>query len=304
MKVVMQISESRAGERWRLPQSWQTPKGRRLIYAVLALALFWGALLVEYWPDLVSAVLRVVNSASSMGAETIESSHFEVRNNSTASEARIRQVVRTLEGQYDAIAEYTGTEPSEKIPVLFKNGKGPALTDGTQLLIDVNNDRADIDLIPMFLVWMIDGIPVDPQDGLVRAGGYALSVLEAADTGDTLIRQPLDNWAVLLRNRNAYLPLEEAWQVVMPSDEEGGYELMRGMLEAGSFMNWFSQQYGHEMARRLASGEPIEDLTGLTLEENEAQWLSALEAQEISPRACHAVIPETSLFYLMCRKLP
>ena len=277
---------------------------RRLAISAAVLTIFFAAVLAEYWPDLAIAVMRVANSARSVGADKVESRYFDVVNRSNAGTGQVRGVISKLEGQVEAILEHTqAAPPAEPIPVLLSNGTGPALTDGSQIMLSYAGGRVNVDLAPMFLVWIIEGIPVNPQDGLVPAGGYALRVVEASGLGDEMIRQPLDHWVLLLHERKVYMPLEEAWVLVMPSDEAGAYNLMRGLLEAGSFMSWLDKTYGEETAGLLARGETIETLTGKTLAEIEAEWLRSLEAQAINPKSCTAAIPQSSLFRLLCRNM-
>ncbi len=275
----------------------------RLIISGMVLAAFWGALLYDYWPALLPAALRLFNSARSVGAQTLESPYFEVHNNSAASEDQVRSLVKTLEQQYKAIRAYTQTKPAGKLQVLLVDGSGPALVDGSQMVISYDNGLMDIDLAPLYLAVLIQGIPVDLTGGLVPGGGQSLQVVEAAGLGDGLIRQPLDAWTVLLRQSNAYVPLEEAWIVTMPNNDDGYYLLMRAMLESGSFMGWFSTQYGLDAAQRVARGEGVDAASGKSFGENEAEWLQWLDQQKIQPQACDAAIPQETLFRLICRKL-
>ena len=269
----------------------------------VVLALFWGALLYEYWPELASSVMRLFNSARSAGAETVESRYFEVLNSSNASPRQLRAVVQELEGQYEAVTGYLDVAPTEPIPVLVVNGKGPGLPDGAQILINYDNGRMDTTLTPLMMVLLVEEIPINPAGGIAPAGGHALEVVEAAGLGDHLIRQPLDAWVTLLRQENGYIPLQEAWKVGVPNDEESLFYLIRALLESGSFMRWFSTSYGIDSSMRVAHGEPIESVSGQPLAELERAWLKSLDGQEIEPKSCEVVIPRASIFSIMCGKI-
>lgn len=275
----------------------------RVILSGMVLVLFFGALLAEYWPDLVPLALRIFNSARSVGAQRVESAYFEVLNNSNASASQVADAVQVMENQYSAIVAFTGRQPSGKFPVLITNGQSPAMTDGRQIMLNYHDGSLDINLVPMYLVWLIEDIPLNPQEGLALAGGYALQVVEAAGLGAPLTFQSLDEWTVLLRQKNAFLPLEQAWQAGMPDDEESGYLLMRAALQTGSFLRWLAQTNGREAAQSLAHGAPIAGLTGRSLAENEAAWLDDLSHKNLRPSECRDVIPEDNLFILLCEHL-
>lgn len=281
----------------------QNSRTARLMISGVILVLFWGAIVYEYWPELVSTAMRLFNSARSVGAETVQSQYFEVRNNSNASDPQVRRVVSTLETQYQAIIEYLEITPEEKLPVLIVNGRGPAMMDGSQLLINYENGRMEIDLAPLYLVLLAEEMPLNMSDGLVPTGGHALQVIEAAGQGGGLLRQPLDHWVVLLRQQSAYIPLEDAWTTPTPDDEKGASLLAHAMLESGSFMRWYTAQYGLESAVRLARGEDPESVSGVSLAEMEQQWLASLEGQSIQPKSCRAAIPDGSVFRIICNTL-
>lgn len=84
----------------------------RLAVSGIILALFWGAIIYEYWPELASVAMRLFNSARSVGAETIQSQYFEVLNNSNASDRQVRTVVTELETEYKAIIQYMENIPA------------------------------------------------------------------------------------------------------------------------------------------------------------------------------------------------
>jgi len=276
---------------------------KRLIVSGIVLTIFFGALLYDYWPSLVPAVLRLFNSARSVGATTTESRYFEVHNNSDASEGQVGLVMKTLEKQYEAISAYTRSKPAARLPVLVVNGRGPAVIDGSQLVINYDNGQMDIDLAPFFLVIMVQQIEINTAGEIVPLGGQALQVVEAAGLGEALIRQPLDSWAVLLRQNKAYIPLDEAWKVQLPNHDNGYYDLLRALLETGSFMRWFTEEYGLDAAQQVARGEAVENVTGKSLSENETEWLKLLDEQKIEPKSCDVVIPQDTMFSLLCRKL-
>jgi len=287
------------------------PKGKdsrgsvfRIIVSGIVLLAFWGILLYDYWPELVPAALRMVNSARSVGAVEMESKYFQVMNNSHATRSQVKTVVTAMEKQYEAISQYTKMAPSDRIAVLIVNGEGPAMIDGAQIVLNYDNGKMDTSLVPLYLVVMIENIRIDLTEGIVPSGGYGLQVLEDAGLGEPLIRQPLDSWTVLFQQIDGYLPLDEAWFVGVPNDDNSIYTLMRAMLESGSFLHWFSGQYGPDNTRSLVNGESsIESISGKSLAENEREWLNSLSQKKITPKSCQSVIPKSSLFFLMCRKI-
>ena len=105
----------------------------RTAAALLVLLGFWGALVRAYWPEILTALLRVAQSARGAGAREVESAHFEVRDSSSADQALVRQAVAQLEADYAAIQAFLGAAPDHRVPVLITNGAGPAFTDGARL---------------------------------------------------------------------------------------------------------------------------------------------------------------------------
>jgi hypothetical protein len=297
----------------------------RIALSLAILGLFWGSVLREYWPDLVPGLMQTFNLARSVGAETIPSRYFDVRNNSNASEGQVQQMVTGLEDEYNVLYGYllshdvgipaTGANVSTasggstagkndgKLPLLIINGEGPAVADGENLIINNNHGYMDTSLAPLYMVIMLEGLPLDMSSGLVPAGGHALQVVEAAGLGQQITYQSLDDWAVLLRRNGNYLSLSDAWPLGMPGNDAGTYDLIRGALEAGSFMHWFTAQYGIDTAQRLAEGDDIRDLTGKSLQDNERAWLAVLDKQPVNPKPCHEIVPKDSMFYDFCAKI-
>jgi hypothetical protein len=302
--------------------NWSTA---RIALSLAVLGLFWGSVLREYWPDMVPGLMQTLNMARSVGAESIPSQYFDVRNNSKASEGRVQQMVAGLENEYNVLYSYllsqdvaipvtganattapdssTTGEDDGKLPLLVVNGAGPAVADGENLVINYDDGYMDTSLAPLYMVIMLEGLPLDMSSGLVPAGGHALQVVESAGLGLKITYQPLDDWAVLLRRNGNYLPLSEAWPLGMPGNDAGTYDLLRGVLEAGSFMHWFTAQYGIDTAQRMAEGADILEITGKTLEENERAWLAVLDKQPLDPKPCRAVVPRDSMFYEFCAKI-
>lgn len=276
----------------------------RIFISFMVLVIFFGAILVDYWSELLPGVLSLLNSARSVGAESVESKVFDVRNSSNATPAQVGKLVNSLENQAAAISQTVNVAPSEKLRVLIVNGRGPALLNGQELVINYADGMMDTDLAPLYLVLMIEGIPLKMDDSLVLLAGYGLHVVEEAGQGSQLIRQPLDSWTVLLQKRNAYLPLEEALRARVPNDESSGYVFIRAMLESGSFMKWFARQSGLDASRALAQGEDIVTLSGKSLAENEAEWLESIStSQTIQPKSCKTIVPQGSLFGILCKGL-
>jgi hypothetical protein len=275
----------------------------RLMVSGFILTLFWGAILYSYWPSLAPAALHLINATRSAGAPTMESRHFQVHNTSSASESQVEGLIQTLDNQYRVITSYTRSRPPGQLEVLVVNGHGPAVIDGPQLVINFDGDQMDTTLVPFFMVFLIEDIKINPAGEIVAPGGQALQVVEAAGLGNQLIRQPLDAWTVLLRQRNGYLPLEKAWKVSVPNDDASLYSLLRALLESGSFMRWFTVKYGLDAAQRVARGETVEDVSGKSLAENEVEWLQWLDGQKIQPKPCEVAIPKDSVFRTICTNL-
>lgn len=292
---------------------FQQTQTARSALSALILILFWGAVIGEYWPDLAAAGLRLANAARAGSAELVESRYFEISSTSNAGDEQITALVIELEAQVETLSGYLDAAPGaaagigagDKIRVLIVNGRGLALMDGAQITIPYENGRMDSSLVPLYLVFFIERLELRPAGGLVPAGGFALHVVEAAGLGSELTRQPLDHWAVLLRQNGDYLPLELAWAMSLPDDDPGAAQLMRAALEAGSFMGWVSEQYGLETARAAARGAPaggdLQALTGKSIAQMEAEWLRWLDAQLLDPQPCAAVIDITSELFLLCR---
>ena len=179
----------------------------RIIISGVILAIFWGALIADYWPDLLSGAMRIFNTMRTVGATEEQSQFFEVRNNSNASVSQVRGVLKKLDSEYGTIIRYTKTDPPNRPKILFVNGRGWTIMDGAELVINYDNGVMDTNLAPLFLVLMSENIQFTPAQGLVAQGGHALQVVEASGLGDSLLRQPLDNWVALLRQENAYVPL-------------------------------------------------------------------------------------------------
>lgn len=276
---------------------------KRTIISLLVLVAFFGALLYDYWPDLLQVAASAVNRTREIGATPVQSRHLEARNLSTASPGQVNAALAVLEQQYRVITDYLEVTPEEPLPVLFVDGSLPAFDDGSQLVINVNRGVVDTDVAPIFMVLMVDQIKVNLAGQFIPAGGYALYVVEASGLGNRLTGQPVDNWVALIRSRQVYIPLEEAWAMKVPSDDNGAYALLRAMLESGSFMRWFATTYSLDSARLVANGETVEKVTGKTLAENETAWLASLDRRKLHPRPCAAVIPSTSMFSFMCPKL-
>lgn len=276
---------------------------QRVIISLLILAVFWGAVLYDYWPDLLQTFTRAVNATRVIGSKPLQSRYFEIRNLSSASDSQIAAAVAVLDKQYETLTRYLKTIPPNPLPLLFVNGSGPAFDDGSQLVINDDKGVINTDLAPVFMALMIDDIKVDLAGSYISAGGYALSVGEASGLGSRMTWQPLDAWVVLLRRHRVYMPLQEAWAMKVPSDDNGAYSLVRAILESGSFMRWFADRYGLSAARLVAHGEAIEKVSGNDLAWNEAQWLASLESQHLQPKACADVLPEESMFRFICVKI-
>ena len=127
------------------------------LIAALFLLVFFGAIGYTFWPELMPALFRSVQTVRTLNAEQMASQYFDVRNGSQASEAQVSGVVKTLEQDYAAITEFLGIETGARIPLLFTDGPGPALADGAALNVFYDNGVMNIDTAPFFLALLADG---------------------------------------------------------------------------------------------------------------------------------------------------
>ncbi len=276
---------------------------RRALLALIILLAFWGAIAYTLWPQLLPGLFGTVQAVRGIGAETIDSRYFNVRNNSDASKAQIGFVIKTLETQYEAIRELLGVSTDERISVLITNGSGPALAEGRQLNVFYDNGILNIDTAPFFLALLSNGGSVRLNENLAAQAGFALYVAEEIGQTQSLLGQPVDAWAELLRQKDRLLPLAQVWQIEAPQNEAQLFDFVRALIESGSFVRWVAKSYGPQAALDLRSGFSIEDVTGTTLPEAESQWLSALEAQQIQPKSCVLALPAGRFPPSICRQL-
>lgn len=275
----------------------------RIIIALVVLVVFWAAIGYTFWPELMPGLLRTVQSARSIGAQEVESRYFDVRNNSDASDAQVRGVVRTLETDYKAILEFVGRSPGDPIPVLITNGVGPALADGFRLNVFYDNGLLNLDTAPFFLVFFSHGEGFGLDVNFFLEGGFAIYVTEEIGRAQTFTGQPADAWVELLRQKGALSPLAEAWETQVPDSEEVLFDFVRALLEGGSFVRWLIENHDIGAVWELRDGLSLENVVGMSLTEAEEAWLAAVVAQDLRPKPCLLAVPEYSVFREICRQL-
>ena len=272
------------------------------LIAVLFLLVFFGAIGYTFWPELMPALFRSVQTVRTLNAEQMASQYFDVRNGSQASEAQVSGVVKTLEQDYGAITDFLGIEADARIPLLFTDGPGPALADGAALNVFYDNGVMNIDTAPFFLALLADGKGFAIDKNLLMQGGFAIYVAESIDRAQGLIGQPTDAWVTLLQQNGGLVPLDEVRNVGIPQNEGQLYPFLLALLEGGSFVRWTAKTYGLEAAQALREGKSIEDATGLSMADAEQKWLAAVAAQELKPKPCELALPP--LFpRSLCREL-
>jgi hypothetical protein len=275
----------------------------RTVIALIVLLVFWGAIGYTLWPELVPGLLRTVQSVRGIGAEEAESRYLDVRNNSDASDAQVRGVIRTLEIDYEAVLEFLGRSPGDPIPVLITNGYGPAMADGLRLNIFYDNGVLNLDTAPFFLVFLSQGEEFGFDTDFFLKGGFAIYVAEEVGRAQGFTGQPADAWVELLRQKGALLPLAEAWEAELPQSEEGLFDFLRALIESGSFVRWLVEGYGIEAVQELRDGLSLENVTEMSLAEAEEAWLASVTSQDLQPKPCRLALPGGSLLGALCEQL-
>jgi len=277
----------------------------RVLIAGTVLLAFLGLVGYSFWPELAVSLFGAVQSMRGIGAEEFESQYFEVRNNSDASDAQVRGVVATLENDYQAIAEYLGRSPSDPIPVLITNGQGMALIDGDRLNVFYDQGVLDLNSAPFFLVFLMEDRRLEADTNIFLEAGFAIYVTEEIGRSENFTGQPADAWVTLLQQRNALLPLSEAWAVRIPEsdDDEAVYSFLRSLVMSGSFARWLIETYGQETFDELREGASLEYAIGLSLDDAEAAWLASVAAHGVASRPCRLASPPGSFLQYLCELL-
>jgi hypothetical protein len=275
----------------------------RTIIALVVLLIFWSAVGYTFWPDLMPGLLWTVQSARSIGADTVASQYFEIRNNSDASDAQVNYILKTLEADYQAVLELLNHLPGEPIPVVLTNGQGPAIFDGAQFNIFYDNGVINLDTAPFFMPLAIESKPPTPEMNLFVEVGFAIYVAEEIGRAEVLTGQSADSWVTLLRQKGAFLPLSEAWEITLPENETDAFDLLRALVEGGSFMRWIVDTYGLDAAQALRNGQRLEDVTGLYFDQAQADWLVVLDKAELSPKSCKLALSRTRFLWPFCDQL-
>jgi len=275
----------------------------RVILATLALLLFWSAIgygfVPEFAPRLLG-LLRLAQPLRSIGAEKVESQYFDVRNKSAASDRQIGRMVEQLEQDYVTLTAFLGREPEERIPVLLTDGSAPAYADQGTLYVFYDQGVISLETAPFFLAALVAG----PSSGsLFFDLGLSLYAAEETGLAAGLTGQPADAWVVLLQQESALIPLEKAWPVEMPGDEEGLFDFFRAMMEGGSFVRWLVETQGWDVVWQIRGGGALEGALGVPFSQAEANWLAAVAAKDLRPKPCLLAVPGGAVFRGLCERL-
>lgn len=275
----------------------------RTVIAIIVLLAFWSAIGYGFWPDLAPRLLRLFRWAQplrTIGAEEVESQYFDVRNNSSAGVRQVRRMVERLEQDYLTLASFLGREPEEPISVLLTDGSAPAYAERSTLYVFFDHGVIGLETAPFFLAYVIAG---PPSSSLFFDLGLSFYAVEETGLAEGLTGQSADAWVVLLQQKEALIPLEEAWSVEMAEDEEGLFDFFRAMVEGGSFVRWLIEEYGWNMAWEVRGGGDLETAIGVPLGQAEADWLAAIAAQDLSPKPCLLAVPGHPVFRGICQRL-
>jgi hypothetical protein len=275
----------------------------RTVIAAMALLLFWSAIGYGFWPELaprLMGLLRWAQPLRAIGAEEVESQYFDVRNNSSASDRQVQRMVERLEQDYVTLAAFLGREPEEPVSVLLTDGSAPAYAERSTLYVFSDHGVVGLETAPFFLAYVIAG---PPSSSLFFDLGLSLYAVEETGLAEGLTGQPADAWVVLLQQKEALIPLEEAWSVEMAEDEEGLFDFFRAMVEGGSFVRWLIERYGWDVVWEVRGGGDLEAATGVPLGQAEADWLVAVAAQDLRPKPCLLAIPGHPVFRGICQRL-
>ncbi len=272
----------------------------RVVLAALALLFFWSAIGYGFWPELAPRLLLWVQPLRGIGAGEVESQYFEVRNKSSASDRQVQRMIERLEQDYVALTAFLGREPERRIPVLLTDGNAPAYADRGTLYVFYDQGVISLDTAPFFMAVVIAG---PPSGFLFFDLGLSLYAVEETGLAEGLTGQPADAWVVLLQQKGALIPLEEAWSVEMPEDEEGLFDFFRAVMEGGSFVRWLVEEHGWNTVWKLRAGGELETVVGVPLYQAEAGWLATIAAQGLCPKPCLLAVPGHPVFRGMCRQL-
>ncbi len=276
----------------------------RVILAALAVLLFWSAVGYGFWPEFAPrllGLLRVTQPLRSIGAEEIESQYFKVRNNSDAGERQVQRMVEQLEQDYVTLTAFLGREPEKRISVLLTNGSSiPAYAEGNTLYVFYDHGIISLDTAPFFLASTIAG---PPSGSLFFDLGLALYAVEETGLAGGITGQAADAWVVLLQQKEALMPLEEAWPVEMPPGEDGLFDFFRAIVEGGSFARWVVEARGWDAAWALRAGDDVEAATGIARHQAEEEWLATIASRDLQPKSCLLALPGNQVFRDVCQQL-
>lgn len=268
------------------------------LIAALMLLVFAGLLGYSYRWELLPLAMRLAQPILSLRAETRYSSHFEVRNRSSADAGQVERMIERLEEGYADISQFLRRPRTTPIVVDLADGAAPAFSEGEVLHVFCDQGYINLELANFWLVGLIASQSSRPFLDV----GLAVYTLE--ETGHPLmqITQEADAWVTLLMQKQALLPLAEAWELSLTGEVDQVF-LFQAALEAGSFVRWVVETYGWEVYWDLhRSGDPDSTL-GQPLAGAEAAWLAGVAARRLSPKPCLLATPSNAMFRELCQEL-
>jgi hypothetical protein len=277
----------------------------RTIIALVVLFTFWGAIAYSFRAELTPTVVKesepiVVPLIQDVDGERFESRYFIVRNASAASYEQVEASIEALEADYEVILAYQNLKPGQPIQVVIADGTLPALAYGSQLNLFYDQGVVHLDAAPIFLTLFSQGKTLSPDINLFIALGFALYLAEETQLAQGL-GQSSDAWVEILRQQDALLPFNQAWEVNPPTTEDELYDFVRALVQGGSFIRWVADVYGPDTVQALLNGERLEDVTGLFFHEAEEDWLVALQAKGVTAVSCDSTEFDNHFVRAICQ---
>ncbi|MEM7028745.1 MAG: hypothetical protein AAF629_04065 [Chloroflexota bacterium] len=269
--------------------------------ATVILLSFWSMLAYSFRAELLPPALWLVQTIAGLGGDVVESRYFQVINNAGANRSKVNSVISILETDYRLILNQLDLEAGDPIQVLISPGASPPFANGNQLILFFDGYSINLDTAPVFLTMLMRGKGLDSNNLFLEAG-FALYTTEEIERAKGL-GQSSEAWVLLLQQQGGLLPFDQAWQVTLPTDEAGLYDLIRAIVQGGAFTRWVSDTYGPEAVQALLSGQRLETVTGLYFDEAEQRWLETLTSKEISPQRCQTASLGKPWLQPLCERL-
>lgn len=277
----------------------------RTVIALVVLFTFWGAIAYSFRADFTPTVVKesepiVVPLIQDVDGERFESHYFIVRNASAASDEQVEASIEALETDYEVILAYQNLKPGIPIQVVIADGTLPALAYGSQLNLFYDHGVIHLDAAPIFLTLFSQDKTFSPDINLFIALGFALYLAEETQLAQGL-GQSSDAWVEILRQQDALLSFDQAWEVKPPTTEDELYNFVRALVQGGSFIRWVADIYGPDTVQALLNGERLEDVTGLFFHEAEEDWLTALQAKDVTAVSCDSTVFDNHFVRTICQ---